>query len=166
MALEIAAGVSLAVWLYLLFARGGFWRIHESILPEMAPSPAPPVTAVIPARNEAPVIGQAVASLAKQNYPGTFRVVVVDDESSDGTADVARQAAGSIVTVIRAEPLPAGWSGKLWAVSQGIEHAGTPDYLLLTDADIVHPPGEVSALTAQARSGGYDMVSLLVALRW
>ncbi len=101
------------------------------------------VTAIIPARNEAAVVAQSIRSLAQQRYAGAFRIVLVDDDSADGTADIARNADPSgRLTVIRAAPLPPGWTGKLWAVSQGVAHAGAPDYLLLTDADIVHPPGE------------------------
>jgi hopene-associated glycosyltransferase HpnB len=123
------------------------------------------VTAVIPARNEADVVAQAIGSLAAQDYPGEFRIVLVDDDSADGTADIARRAVPSgRLTVLRAAPLPPGWTGKLWAVSQGIEQAGTPDYLLLTDADIVHPPENLSELAARAESG-YDLVSYMAKLK-
>ena len=157
--LSVAAGaLALAVWIYLLAARGGFWRMRDESecgVPAADPSP---VIAVIPARNEASVIGRAVASLAPQ-----VRVVVVDDASSDTTADVARTAGAMVVT---APPLPQGWSGKLWAVSEGIrsQSANPPEYWLLTDADIVHPPGAVSDLVARARTGGYDLVSYMVTL--
>jgi hopene-associated glycosyltransferase HpnB len=123
------------------------------------------VTAVIPARNEAAVVAQSISSLAGQIYPGEFRVVLVDDDSIDGTADIARRADTSgRLTIIRAAPLPSGWTGKLWAVSQGVEHAGAPDYLLLTDADIVHPPENLAALVARAESG-YDLVSYMAKLQ-
>jgi len=118
---------------------------------------------VIPARDEAESIGQTVRSLLAQDYDGRLRIFVVDDHSSDATAEVAR-AAGE-VTVIPAAPLPAGWTGKLWAVSQGVEAASGADYLLLTDADIVHSPDSVRSLVARAEAGSYDLVSYMVKLK-
>lgn len=164
--MEWTAGAALVAWLYLLLARGGFWRMRAAELPKLLPSPAPAVGVVIPARNEAAVIGRALASLAAQEYPAPVPIVVVDDESSDGTADLARSAASGRVTIIRSAPLPAGWSGKLWAVAQGVEQAKSfsPEFLLLTDADIVHPPENLASLVTQA-AGGYDVVSLMVKLR-
>jgi hopene-associated glycosyltransferase HpnB len=116
------------------------------------------LTVIIPARDEARYIGRAVESLAGMD------VIVVDDNSSDGTAEIARQHGA---TVVNGQPLPPGWTGKLWAVSQGVEVAAAahPDYLLLTDADIVHGPGVVSALVAKAEQEGFDLVSLMVLLR-
>jgi len=129
------------------------------------------VAAVIPARNEADSIAAAVSSLLRQHYAGPIRVFVVDDDSSDGTASVAAQAAAAAnalerLTVLRSEPLPAGWTGKLWAVSQGIREAAqwNPDYLLLTDADIVHDPSNVAQLEAWAEKQSLDLASLMVKL--
>jgi hopene-associated glycosyltransferase HpnB len=117
---------------------------------------------VIPARNEARVVGQAVASVARQDYAGPFEIFVVDDHSTDGTAEAARSA-----RVIEAGPLPEGWTGKVWAVSEGVRAAGAfrPDYYLFTDADIVHAPDNLGRLVALAEVGGYDLVSLMVLLR-
>lgn len=166
MALEIAGWAAVIIWVYLLAGRGGFWRMREDRPKIAVLSPAPRVTAVIPARNEAAVIARAVTSLVKQPYPGEFHVVVVDDHSSDGTAEAARQAAEERLTVMQAAPLPPGWTGKLWAVAQGVREAArfSPDYLLLTDADIVHHPETVSALVSQAAQG-YDLVSFMATLR-
>ena len=127
---------------------------------------APSVCAVVPARNEAEGVGQAIASLAAQNYPGNFRIVLVDDNSHDGTAEVARAAAGASgrLTVLTGRPLAEGWSGKLWAVSQGVDAAPDCDYLLFTDADIVHAPESLAGLVARAKSG-YDLVSYMAMLR-
>jgi hopene-associated glycosyltransferase HpnB len=126
---------------------------------------------VIPARDEDDVIGRAVASLLAQDYRGELHVIVVDDRSSDGTAAAAHAPTGPAdaadrLTVATAEQLPAGWTGKLWAVRQGIAiaHPRRPDYLLLTDADIVHAPDNLTRLVGQAESGGYDLVSLMVRL--
>ncbi|MGA2274709.1 MAG: glycosyltransferase [Bryobacteraceae bacterium] len=167
MILPLLGATTLAVWIYLLAFRGGFWRM-ESGRPMDAPvPPLPAVIAVIPARNEAKVVGQAIRSLAKQNYAGEFHIVLVDDSSSDGTADTARRAAGNeLLTVVRAAPLPDGWTGKLWAVSQGVAEAErrAPEFLLLTDADITHPPSNLSDLVARAERDGYDLVSYMARL--
>ena len=165
--LTAVAGISVAIWLYLLLARGGFWRLREAGSPGTLPEPAPPVVAVIPARNEAAVVAKSVGSLAAQNYPGSFHIVLADDDSDDGTGDIADAAAGpDRLTVIRTAALPRGWTGKLWAVSEGIRAAQSypAEYLLLTDADIVHPHDNVSALVTRARSGGYDLVSYMATL--
>jgi len=123
---DVIAAASFGVWLYLIFGRGGFWR--EGVLPP-APPPArwPSVTAVVPARNEAEFIGDALRSLLSQDYPGAFSVILVDDHSTDGTADRARDAAEAVgasgrLRVILARSLPPGWTGKLWALNEGIEH--------------------------------------------
>ena len=167
MILLVLGATTLAVWIYLFAFRGGFWRM-ESAEPMNAPAaPLPAVVAVIPARNEAEVVGQAIRSLANQDYKGGFHIVLVDDSSSDGTADVARTAAESeLLTVVRAAPLPDGWTGKLWAVSQGVAEAEwrAPEFLLLTDADITHPPSNLSDLVLRAERDGYDLVSYMARL--
>ncbi len=126
----------------------------------------PRVVAVVPARDEADVVGRAVASLAAQEYAGEFHIVLTDDGSADGTADVARRAAPGRITVIRGEPLPEGWSGKMWAVDQGVRAAAAlePEYLLLTDADITHAPGTLEALVARAADGDYSLASYMATL--
>lgn len=167
----IAAGaLTAAVWVYLLVFRGAFWRIEQNGW-SVVPVPARSVVAVIPARDEAEVIGGAVASLLTQDYAGRLAIVIVDDHSTDGTAQIARDAAAAAgatdrVTVIEAEPVPGGWTGKLWAVRQGTALAASmrPDYLLLTDADIVHAADNLRGLVARAESGGFDLVSLMVRL--
>jgi hopene-associated glycosyltransferase HpnB len=150
------AALPLAIWIYLLFGRGGFWRIR---LPERVSAPQRRVVAVVPARNEAEFIGETVRSLIAQN----LAVIVVDDYSFDGTADAAAQQSA---VVIKGKPLPLGWTGKLWALSQGVEQAMqlNPDYLLFTDADIFHSPGTVATLVAIAESRNLDMCSFMVKL--
>lgn len=159
-----------AAWIYLLAFRGGFWRVSTETPAPIAAQPRR-VVAVIPARDEAPVIGRALASLFAQEHAASLHVVVIDDDSSDGTAEIAQAAAaevgrGQALTVIAARPLPAGWTGKLWAMREGIAAARAlaPDYLLLTDADIVHGPHELVGLIDRADTGGYDLVSLMVRL--
>jgi hopene-associated glycosyltransferase HpnB len=163
--------ITAGVWLYLLAFRGGFWRITPHEQTEVATPPPRAVVAVIPARDEADVIGDAIASLLAQDHADRFELIIVDDHSSDGTAEVARAAATAAgasdrVTVVPAAPMPAGWTGKLWAVHQGtkIANAKNPDYLLLTDADIVHSPDNLRRLIARSEVGGYDLVSLMVRL--
>ncbi|HVC51836.1 MAG TPA: glycosyltransferase [Stellaceae bacterium] len=158
--------IVVAIWAGLLAFRGGFWRVERGSAPALAVA-GRSVVAVIPARDEAGFIGGAVGSLLAQDYPGELHVVVVDDNSSDGTASVARAAgAPGRVTVVAGKAMPPGWTGKLWALDQGIAAAARmqPDYLLLTDADIVHAPGNVRDLVARAESEGYDLVSLMVRL--
>src|ERR1019366_1556771 len=147
---------------YLFLARGGFWRMRPDVWSGAPGIPTPSVTAVVPARNEADVVGRSVASLAAQWYAGEFHIILVDDASQDGTAAIALQAAPEL-RVISAPPLPPGWTGKMWAVAEGVR-AATSDYLLLTDADIVHPPEHVAALVARAQEGEFDLVSYMVRL--
>jgi hopene-associated glycosyltransferase HpnB len=170
---ELIALATIAVWIYLLAGRGGFWRAAERDTQTVAPlRDWPAVTAVIPARNEAETVGECITSLLRQEYPGRFSVVLVDDVSSDDTADVARRAAQKIVapgrlTVLRARSLPVGWTGKLWAVNQGVEHTeqDPPAYLLLTDADIVFAPDVLHRLVASAERDGLVLNSLVAKLR-
>ena len=167
MILTLLGATTLAVWIYLLAFRGGFWHMESGQRMDAPDPPLPGVVAVIPARNEAEVVGQAVRSLVSQDYKGEFHIVLVDDSSSDGTADAACRAAGNeLLTVVRAAPLPDGWTGKLWAVSEGIAEAErrAPEFLLLTDADITHPPSNLSDLVARAEREGYDLVSYMARL--
>ena len=137
----------LLVWLYLFFAHGRFWLSQPELRPTALPNPPlPEVDIIVPARDEAETIAPVIASLLKQDYPGKFRVILVDDDSTDGTAELAGTAPH--LQVIRGQHKPEGWSGKLWALSQGIE-ATTAPVVLLTDADIVHDPRHLSALVAR-----------------
>lgn len=172
----ILALVTLAIWIYLIAARGRFWLALER---DDRDEPAPPktwprVTAVIPARDEAETIGQTVTSLLRQDYRGEFRVVLVDDNSSDRTADIARKAAADLgasarLTVVRGQPLARGWTGKLFAMKQGVDEAqknDKPEFLLLTDADISYSaPDALARLVARAQAGGLVLTSLMVKLR-
>jgi hopene-associated glycosyltransferase HpnB len=168
----------LLIWLYLVAARGGFWRAADrddaSPLDGLAPGNWPAVTAVIPARDEAECVGQTVASLLRQTYPGEFNVVLVDDQSRDGTAQIARDASAALgatsrLTVISGSALPAGWTGKLWAQRQGVaacENAPhPPEFILLTDADIVYAPDALQVLVARAKADGLVLTSLMAKLR-
>jgi hopene-associated glycosyltransferase HpnB len=169
--LILAGTIGLAAWLYMLLAHGGFWRVRRLMPPDVnLDAGQATVVAVVPARDEADVVGRCVASLLRQRGV-QLRVVLVDDGSSDGTADVARSAAAAmgkseLLTVLAGKPLEPGWSGKLWAVQQGVEHAAAlhPDFYLLTDADIEHSPASVATLAGIATEGPYDMASFMVRL--
>jgi len=160
-------GLSALIWLFLVLARGGFWRADQRLGRAGELERWPDVVAVIPARNEAETIGETVSSLLAQDYPGDFRVVVVDDNSTDGTGRAA--GLSSRLRVISGRPLQDGWTGKLWAVNQGLELAGeiAPDaeYVLLTDADITHDPGNLRELVFKAEGENLHLVSLMVKLR-
>ena len=175
MLLNALAFIPLVAWIYLLIGRGMFWLCAEHddrAAPSAMPDVWPSVAIVVPARDEADVIARSIGALTAQDYPGRVRIVLVDDQSSDGTAVAARAAAdaagaGDRLQVLNGRPLPSGWTGKLWALSQGIEEAsrGTPpDYLLLTDADIGHDGGNLRRLIARAEAGGLTLASLMVRL--
>jgi hopene-associated glycosyltransferase HpnB len=159
--------VPLLIWLYLLLLHRGFWLLRErDTQPVAEPMAWPSVVAVVPARNEADVIQQSIASLVAQDYPGTFHIVLVDDLSDDGTADLARGLASSRLTVLTGSARPPGWTGKLWAMKQGSDHAATfaPEFLWFTDADIAHSPDNLRQLVARAEDGGKVLVSLMARL--
>ncbi len=158
------AVLALVIWMYLLFGHGRFWQAGP-VLSVSYPLTTPSVAIIVPARDEAPSIEAALRSLLAQDYAGPFRVILVDDNSSDGTGDIARAIDDRRLTVINGAPRPAGWSGKLWAVSQGVTESGPSDLLLLTDADIIHDAAHVSALVAKLERYSLDLVSEMVRLR-
>lgn len=157
------AALALSAWIYLALLHGRFWQAGPVLAPAR-PHHTPSVAAVVPARDEAEVIGPSIGSLLAQDYAGPFRVVLVDDGSEDGTGAIARGLGSAWLDVIAGTPRPAGWAGKLWAVQQGVAEAGDADWLLLTDADIVHDPLHVATLVAQAERSGAALVSEMVAL--
>ena len=168
----LIATAGLIAWAVMLFTRGAFWRLERpAVFPE--PESWPEIVAVIPARDEAEGVAESVRSLLAQNYPGILRIVLVDDNSSDDTANIAREAARALnaedrLQVISGQPLPHGWTGKVWAMDQGFHHAKqwAPDaeFVLFTDADIGHAPGQLRELTARAVAENRDLVSLMVRL--
>ena len=165
-----AATLTAVTWFYLAFARGAFWRI-KSAKPDASFKPgfSGGVVAVVPARNEAELIGPVVTSLLNQCVAMT--VVLVDDESTDGTADVAQRASkkagkADALILVQSKPLPVGWTGKLWSMHQGVERARAlnPAWLMLADADVLHGPETVANLDVIASRGDYDLVSFMVKL--
>ena len=179
--LELFAALSLVIWLILFFAWGNFWQTWNSD-DDHARFPAlpqwPPVIAVIPARNEAGSVAPVVEAIVKQDYPGKLSIIVVDDHSEDGTAEIAKGAAitaGHIhpVSVIPAPPLQPGWTGKLWALNAGVcsageslkTDAGAAEFFWFTDADILHPRNTLTKLVARAEANALDLTSLMVQLQ-
>ncbi len=166
----IAAG-SLAAWLWLLLGQGFFWRTDVRLPPRRDPDDWPSVCVVVPARDEAAVLPESLPSLLAQEYPGRAEIFLVDDGSSDGTGELARELGrrhgGLPLTVGSPGEPPAGWTGKLWAVRHGIglARARGPEYLLLTDADIAHAPDSLRKLVASAVTGDFDLVSQMARLR-
>ncbi|MBD2108623.1 glycosyltransferase [Nodosilinea sp. FACHB-13] len=168
--------LALLIWIGMLLFWGQFWRADQRLDAEsLAPLATwPQVAVVIPARNEADLIGVAVRSHLSQTYPGNLQVVLVDDQSTDGTAAVARESATAVnqcdrLTVLSGAALPAGWTGKLWAMEQGFRYLSSqptpPDYVLFTDADIEHDASSLQQLVTKAECDRLDLVSLMVQLR-
>jgi hopene-associated glycosyltransferase HpnB len=184
MIVAIVSVLSLGIWGYLLLARGRFWRCDErddTLRPSRRETKVgdalrvwPSVTAVVPARDEAATISQSIGSLLRQDYAGRLSVVLVDDQSSDDTAAIATAtaqalAAASRLTIVAGTNIPPGWTGKLWAMRQGlatIENAATPsEFVLFTDADIAYEPQVLRRLVEIARARESVLTSLMVKLR-
>jgi hopene-associated glycosyltransferase HpnB len=182
--------ITLGIWLHLFFGRGWFWRVGKLDAdrePLETPGEWPQVMAVVPARNEEETIGRAVAGLVKQNYPGAFFVVVVDDHSEDATAGIAQQVAdesgvGERVRIVSASALAEGWTGKLWALNEGVFNGGVtmsgasgtevpaatpevPTYYWFTDADVEHAPDTLRRLVVRAERDKLELASLMVLLQ-
>ncbi len=158
--LGMLALLSLIIWVYLLLAHGRFWSSGPQLQPTDPPE-CPDVDIIVPARDEAQTIGPVIASLIAQNYAGRYRVILVDDNSTDGTAAAAGSSPN--LRIIRGQQKPAGWSGKLWAVAQGVA-ASTAPLLMLTDADIVHDPRHLATLVARLLRPRVELVSEMVHL--
>lgn len=172
----VIASIALAIWAYLVAGRGGFWRTPS--YDDLAPAPGfmnwPTIAVVVPARDEAAGVADCVTSILGQPYPGNLSLVLVDDQSQDGTPQIAADSAAKIgasdrLTVLSGQPLPPGWTGKLWAVKQGltlVESRGEPpDYVLLTDADIVYSGDVLMRLVARAQKEKLAMTSIMAKLR-
>ncbi len=173
----LLAGAGLLIWLYLLLAHGSFWRVtqHDRIFadPEQRPPAGAHVVAIVPARDEADVIAICLGSLFRQSFSGRLDVVLVDDESADGTADAALRCAQAEnaedrLTILAGRPVP-GWTGKLAAMHRGFSHVRAlprqPDYVLFCDADIAFAPNLLERLVAGAAARGTVLASLMVKLR-
>src|SRR5713226_2832440 len=169
---NLLALLVLLIWLYLAFLRGNFWRLEEDNLEPKPLEKWPHVVAIVPARNEAETIARAVTSLLGQEYPGEFSVIVVDDQSDDGTAALSRKAAEELgaaqrLSVQTVAALSPGWPGKLWALNEGISAASgkAPDFFWFTDADIMHAPDTLRRLVSHAETESLNLASLMVLLQ-
>jgi hopene-associated glycosyltransferase HpnB len=161
---RIVAAVALAGWVWLALFRGMFWRTDIRLPGGPAPASWPSVAIVIPARDEAEVLPRTLPTLVGQDYPGPVRVILVDDNSTDGTGELVATRWPAVDVIAPGEP-PPGWAGKLWALHAGVATAADVDYLLLTDADIAHPPQGLRALVTAAEAGDYGLVSQMAHLR-
>ncbi|MFP4296829.1 MAG: glycosyltransferase [Spirulinaceae cyanobacterium] len=173
MILSAIALLTLAIWLFLILFWGGFWRCNV-ILPDRDLVRSPTVCAIVPARNEADVLPMTLRSLLQQDYPGFYSVILVDDHSTDNTAEVAQEVATNLgkrdrLQILTAKPLPPGWTGKLWAMEQGLRQGRaldpTPDYFFFTDADIDRDEDNLQRVVAQAQQTRSELTSLMVLLR-
>ena len=172
--LTCLSAIALASWTYLVLCRGYFWRADQKLDgPPGTLTDWPKIVAIVPARNEADVIGPAVASLLDQDYPGRLDVILTDDHSDDGTAGNAEAAAHAIdartrLRVVRSRDLPPGWLGKPWALAEGLREANSAlpdaDYIWLSDADIRHQPENLRRMVAKAETDDLDLVSQMVIL--
>jgi hopene-associated glycosyltransferase HpnB len=168
----LVAAIPLAIWIYLFLVRGNFWQLREDDIYLQPLANRPRVVAIVPARNEAETIAQTVRSLAAQDYPGEFSIIIVDDHSEDGTAALAQKAANESgasqrVKIHSAAQLAPGWTGKLWALNEGVQVASErkADFLWFTDADIEHAPDTLHRLVFRAEKDALDLVSLMVLLQ-
>lgn len=171
-ALLSVGAAALAAWLAILAHPGRPWDLQpfdDESGATAAPNPWPAVAVIVPARDEAAVLPETLPPLLAQDYPGPWRIVLVDDRSADRTAEVARSLGGDRVSVVPGRPLPAGWVGKVWAMEQGRQAllaAGPPPrYVLLTDADIRHAAGSLRRLVAESEAGDLDLNSRMARLR-
>ena len=166
---------SLIIWVFLLLFWGQFWQANQRLEINNIDLPSyPSVCAIIPARNEADVLPVSLKSLLSQEYPGEFSIILIDDQSTDKTGEVAQNIADNLnqsdrLKVIQGKPLPVGWSGKLWAMEQGIQFVKnqglSPDYFLFTDADIEHHSTNLKELVTKAEKENLALTSLMVLLR-
>jgi hopene-associated glycosyltransferase HpnB len=164
--LAVTGALSLAAWFAALLDPARPWDLRPVGEDDRPPDPArhATVAVVVPARNEAALLPHTLPALLGQDYEGAWQVILVDDRSTDGTGAVACRIGGERLTVVAGGPLPGSWVGKVWALEQGIAAAGSPDFLLLTDADIVHAPGSLRALVADAETRDLDLTSRMARL--
>ncbi len=155
----------LVIWSLILCLPWRPWSTRESLdanVDESNKTDLSQITVLIPARNEAEVIAETLASLKRQDK--SLKIVLIDDQSDDNTSNIAHQARLKNLNIITGAPLPEGWSGKLWALEQGRKYADT-EIILLLDADITLVPGTIASLYQKLNSEQLDLVSLMAFLR-
>lgn len=154
LALAAVGGFALLSWLAVLAHPARPWDLRPQDDGERAPDPPvwPDVCVLVPAHDEAAVLPVTLPALLAQDYPGDWRVVLVSDRSADGTSEVARRHGSDRLAVVEGGSLPDGWVGKVWALEQGLGHTGDVEYILLTDADILHAPSSLRDLVAESEA--------------
>ena len=160
---ELLSFIATIIWLAILFLP---WKpyLTKEVLESDTSIKDPDlsdVTVLIPARNEAHVIKKTLSCLKDQGKG--LKIILVDDESVDGTSEKAKEAGIANLLILRGKPLPDGWAGKIWALEQGFRLINTP-YLLIMDADIYLKKGVILALKKKMLNDGYDLVSLMAVL--
>ena len=192
-------GLSLIAWGWLVLGRGLFWKMDQTLqtpssedadkYPRSGGDGWPPVNIIVPARNEAATMPISLPSLLNQDYPGPVTVYLVDDQSADGTGELAiglgrEHGASQRLNVLPGAPLRPGWTGKLWALEQGVRAEAEPraksktqtesgiqtgdgsaEFFLFTDADISHPPESLRSLVSKALLDDLDLVSIMAQLQ-
>jgi hopene-associated glycosyltransferase HpnB len=174
----LLALASLLAWLYLIVAHGSFWRLTEHdrhFAPQDAPKPdGMHIIAIVPARNEADVIASSLSSLFSQSFSGLLEVVLVDDDSTDGTAKIATRCAEAEnaterFTILSTKGVASGWTGKIAAMNHGFAHVRSlprqPDFVLFCDADIALGANVVERLATGSPLRETTLASLMVRLR-
>ena len=162
--MSIAGLLCLAIWLGLALGRHGFWRMDQRLDLAARPVDPAPVSAIIPARNEAENIARTLHSLLGQRHVQLDEIIVVDDHSEDETAAIVRAIDDQRVRLVSAPALPCGWAGKLWALNTGVRHA-RHEILWFSDADIVHGQDVLASMQAHMQKKALALVSLMVRLR-
>ena len=159
--------IAASAWAWLLLGHGRFWQISLPRPTATTPENWPSVTIIVPARDEAALLPQTLPALLELDYPGTWQVILVDDNSGDATAAIAAEIAAAHadrLRVVQAPPLPDGWAGKVHALQTGLHTAPDTDYVLFTDADILHRPGSLRYLVTRSEADKLDLHSLMVKL--
>jgi len=162
--LNLLALVGAAIWATVLLLPWRPWSTRETLeaSPPFSWNDLSDITALIPARNEAEMLQSTLSALRNQGRG--LHIILVDDQSSDGTSQVAKKVGGKNLLLVAGKTPPAGWSGKLWALEQGRRHIQTP-FTLLLDADIEVQPGIVRELRNEMEERNVQLVSLMAVLR-
>ena len=167
--LELTIILSLFIWVFLIFFRGNFWLADQMLEADVVQLETwPSIAVVIPARNEENYIGATLQSLMAQTYPGEIDITVVNDNSTDNTVEAITRIKDERIVLSNGSDLPEGWTGKLWALSQGINLSirknPSVDFYLFTDADIEHSQETLKIMVTKAERENLHLVSLMVLL--
>ena len=162
-ALFLVIALGLLIWIIILLLPSRPYSTRESLETHSAESVSlPEVTALIPARNEASTIVKSLSAL--KDHDPKLKIILIDDQSIDNTVELASSTEIENLIILSGTQLPSGWSGKLWALEQGLKYIDT-DYLLLIDADIILKPGLITRILYKAKKYDIKLVSLMAHLR-